>query len=678
MICMKLKFSSVRSKFLAVMIPLFIISFSAMIGISYYITSETLIENAHSLAAETGARFGEKFKGTLDARLARLEDLSEQQAIRSDSEADRLAALQGLKQRDKTLSIVAYLDLNGQAMLDSGQRADRSDREYFKIVKETKKPYINAPSIAGSTGKMILVLAYPVIDGGEMEAIVYGTIDLDSLTALSSDVKLFENGYCYIVDETGVTIGHSKRPEFVGAMNLTKKDIEGLGLQVDDRLMALFKEASTEKKEASGYYTNPYGGEQLAVIMPVQMDGRNFYVVAVAPKEEVLADANHILYTMLIILVVFIAIALTIVAVFTKKITDPIAIIRDDCVRLANGDLRRSNSATIESDDEIGQLAQNFRQMRRNLRELITEVKGDSSQVAAASEELTANSSQSAKTSEAVANSVVTIAAGLNSGAESAKEADKIASDMSASIDGIAKKASEIADVAKLTNSNANTGRAAVEDAVSNMQKIDDGTQNIQSAIVKLDEGSKEISNIVELISNIAAQTNLLALNAAIEAARAGEAGRGFAVVADEVRKLAEESEESSRKIGELILKNSSDMHMAVEASRAGSELVREGILVVRQAGETFSQIVSDVDNLTVQVEAINDAIREIAKGSEVMAQSVHKIEEASAEGARESESISAATEQQSASMQEIASASRSLAELAGKLLASAEKFRVQ
>jgi methyl-accepting chemotaxis protein len=608
--------------------------------------------------------------------MVRLEDLSEQQAITSGDEAARLEAVRALKKREPSFSLVAYLDLNGQSLNDSGKKTDRSDREYFKIVKETQKPYINRPSISGTTGKMICVLTYPVFNAGKLTGMVYGTIDLDSITEITSQIKLFESGYGYVVDETGVTIGHSKRPEFVSAMDLTKKDIEGLGLQLDDRLMALFKEASGEKKQTAGYYTNPYGGEQLAVITPVELESRNFYVVTVAPQEEVVAQARALLYMMLAILVIFLAIALVIMAAFIKKIASPIGIIRDDCVRLAGGDLRNSH-IKIESNDEIGELAQHFNKMRHNLKKLVNAVKEDSTQLAAASEELTASAMQSAQVSESVATSVVTVANGINSGADAAKEADKIASGMTVSIEDIAKKANEIADVARSTNSSAAEGRVAVGNAVADMQKIDEGSQNIQSAIVKLDEGSKEISNIVELISNIAAQTNLLALNAAIEAARAGEAGRGFAVVADEVRKLAEESEESSRKIGELIIRNSADMQTAVEASKAGSALVREGIAAVEQAGETFQHIVGDVDELTAQVDAINSAIREIAKGSDVMAASVHKIDEITREGARESETISAATEQQSASMQEIASASRSLAELAEKLQVSVEKFKI-
>lgn len=209
------------------------------------------------------------------------------------------------------------------------------------------------------------------------------------------------------------------------------------------------------------------------------------------------------------------------------------------------------------------------------------------------------------------------------------------------------------------------------------MQQITLGTKTIETAIEDLAKGSDEIGNIVELISNIAGQTNLLALNAAIEAARAGDAGHGFAVVAEEVRKLAEESERSSKQIAELVKKNQVGMSQAVEASRDGSKNVQLGIDTVKSADEVFKSIVIAIETLSREIIDVSKAIETMAAGNATMLSSIQDIDKISTKNFDDAQSVSTSTEEQSASMHEIASASKNLATLAGDLQAEVSKFKV-
>jgi methyl-accepting chemotaxis protein len=234
-----------------------------------------------------------------------------------------------------------------------------------------------------------------------------------------------------------------------------------------------------------------------------------------------------------------------------------------------------------------------------------------------------------------------------------------------------------IVDVAKETTNQAESGRISIAKVVDQMNYIHNVTETIQYSISELANGSAEIGNIVELISSIAGQTNLLALNAAIEAARAGEAGRGFAVVAEEVRKLAEESNKSSQKITELVKKNQMDMENAVEASKSGAKSVQVGIEAVNSADEVFKSIVGSIENLSREFVVVSDSINKMADGSTTMLAAIEEIDKVSKSNADEAQSVSAATEEQSASMQEIASASQNLANLAGNLQVEVRKFKV-
>ena len=220
------------------------------------------------------------------------------------------------------------------------------------------------------------------------------------------------------------------------------------------------------------------------------------------------------------------------------------------------------------------------------------------------------------------------------------------------------------------------SGRSSINEAVEQMQQITKSTESIQASIGKLSESGKKISQMVDVISGITEQTNLLALNAAIEAARAGEAGRGFAVVADEVRKLAESSNEASQQIAQMVANNHTDMEATVTACNEGAESIRAGIQTVHDADDVFEKMVTTIDALVDGINQVADAIRQMETQNESMLTASQNIS-ATGRNSDEAQSVSAATEEQTASMHEIATASGSLAKLAANLQAEIEKFRL-
>ena len=359
-----------------------------------------------------------------------------------------------------------------------------------------------------------------------------------------------------------------------------------------------------------------------------------------------------------------------------RMITRPLSEVVQGMGEMAKGNLA-AEPPMVRSRDEIGQVAQAVGVMQANLRTLLKQFAQSAENMAASSEELTASASQSAQAANQVAASIAQVAQGSEKQLTAVDNTAAVVQQMSAGIQQVASNAGNVSEVADKTSQAGYDGKSAINQVISQMDSIGQGTAQVGDAIGKLSASSKQIGEIVGVISAIAAQTNLLALNAAIEAARAGEQGRGFAVVADEVRKLAEQSGDAAKQIASLISENGQNIELAVVAMQSGNAEVKRGIEIVGSAGDAFEKIAALVQQVSVEVREISAAVEEMASGSEQMVGSMKEIERVSKTTAGETQTVSAATQEQSASMHEIASASQNLAKMAEGLQVAIAKFRL-
>ncbi len=314
--------------------------------------------------------------------------------------------------------------------------------------------------------------------------------------------------------------------------------------------------------------------------------------------------------------------------VFSKPMNAVIARMRD----IAEGEADLTQRLNANSDDELGMLSKAFNKFIERIQKTIVEVGHSSDEVAAAATEIAASSEEMAQGMELQNGQVAQISSAIE--------------EMSASISEVATKANEAAANADNSGEAAADGGRIVAQTISGMNAINDAVSSGAESVRSLGARSDEIGEIIAVINDIADQTNLLALNAAIEAARAGEHGRGFAVVADEVRKLADRTTKATDEIAGSIGAIQQETEQAVNKMESGTEQVRTGVESAQQAGSSLERIVEQASSVAAMVQSIAAATEEQnAAAGEVSqnAGSIAAVTREAAEGA--SQAAQAATQ---------------------------------
>jgi len=361
-----------------------------------------------------------------------------------------------------------------------------------------------------------------------------------------------------------------------------------------------------------------------------------------------------------------------------RQIAAPIGRITAEIQRMAAGDFASHDDPVLHKrTDEFGYVAQSLSVMKVNLKQLITNVQEKMELLTAYSKELQVSAEQSAQASAQVADSVMHMASGTDKQALSIQTTLSVVEQSAIDVQFVADYAHSAVGSSNTATAAAAEGGKLIVSVQRQMQSIEDKVGSSAQVVGKLGERSKQIGQIVDTITGIAGQTNLLALNAAIEAARAGEQGRGFAVVAEEVRKLAEQSEGAAKLIATLIGEIQSETTQAVQSMSDGSNQVQIGASVVADAGLVFERIIQVVKEVTAQVTEISEAGGKVLAGSQDIVKWVRGTNVVTQEVAEQTQIVSAATEEQTASMHEIAVTSQSLTRMAEEIQEAVRKFKV-
>jgi len=351
----------------------------------------------------------------------------------------------------------------------------------------------------------------------------------------------------------------------------------------------------------------------------------------------------------------------------------PIQRLTETSETVASGDL--SKVIELKSTGDVQKLIESFKLMLNSLRDIVTDVRETSSLVSTTSDSLASISEEMNSTTEEVSTAIQRIASGSQHQAERIKEVVKIVGDQLTSVEQVVSSAESAADASTKASEVAQKGGDSAQVALQKMREIQAVVDGATEIVRKLGERTKEIHQIVNVITNIAQQTNLLALNAAIEAARAGEHGRGFAVVADEVRKLAEGSGRAASQISVLVDQIETETRKAVDQMENGAKDVSVGATVIDSALASLEDIAATIEETAAMVEEITAATEEQKASAERIVQAVDEVAKIAEDTSAASEETCISTESLTASMQEMTASAQELARLAGIMQGSVERF---
>lgn len=650
-----------------------LICFTCMVlgAISFIMSSNALKSNLGKTLPKIAEQTASNIQGLIEGDLNVLEAIAARDDIKDPNIPwdKKVPILLSENKRINGAKLI-FADKDGNSINSDGLQSSCAEKDYFKKAMSGQSN-VTDPIVSKTDGSIVVIYAVPIKYNNEIIGALLEKQDGNRLSDLTNQVKIGRTGTAFMVNGVGTTIANQNKDLVLQMSNI----IEEAKKDADLQSFADVESKMLTKETGIGEYKYN-GADKYVGYAPVQ--GTDWSVGIAVEETEILSELDSLKLSTVLSAILFILIGFITVFIISNNISKGIKSTSKHLKSLAQGNLCEKVSAKyLSSKDEVGTMTNSMKSMQESLREMIGKIKENSLSISEQSENLSSVSEEIANVSQNVTGAISGVAQGASNQSEELIHISEILDEFSnklsrmvTEIQVVDKNSREISLMAGGSSSEMNELNRSVSNA-SNLLK------EFYRKIMTLGNDITQINEITALINSIAEETNLLALNAAIEAARAGEAGRGFSIVADEIRKLAEQSKDSSENISKLINAIAKNTEVIVKESATIDNEMMNQTSIIDNSMTSFRKIIQAVDEVIPKIETVRNSAENIEKDKNEILIRIEGVSSVSVEVSASSEEISSSSEEMNAATEEVASAALILNDMTNQMLEEINNFRV-